>query len=95
MRSAIIMLSVLAFGFTATAANAARRPAVRAVAAKVAPRFQALDINSSGSLDAGEWAATSAPASSFGLVDLNDNGSIGMFELVRVTIARAVTRRRG
>lgn len=88
------LIVILAIGFGATAASAARRPVVAAVTAKVMPRFQALDTNASGSLDAAEWAATSAPANSFGLVDLNDNGSIGVFELVRVAVAKAVARRR-
>lgn len=95
MRKIITIVAALAIGFGAASATAAaRRPVAKAVAVKVTPRFQALDTNSNNSLDATEWAATSAPANSFGLVDLNDNGSIGMFELVRVTIAKAVAKRR-
>lgn len=94
MRTIITIATVLAISLGATAASAARRPVVKAVAAKVTPRFEALDTNTSGSLDAAEWAATSAPANSFGLVDLNDNGSIGLYELIRVTVAKVAAKRR-
>ena len=94
MRTSITIITVLALGFGATAASAARRPAVKAVVAKLETRFNALDTNSSGGLDANEWAATSAPANSFGAFDLNENGNIGPFEIIRVAIARFAPRRR-
>lgn len=94
MRTTTTIIVMLAVGLSATSASAARRPVAAAVAAKVTPRFTAIDLNRNGSLDSTEWAATSAPANSFGLVDLNDNGSIGLFELIRVTVAKVVARRR-
>lgn len=94
MRTATTIAMLLAISFGATAASAARRPHVAAVAAKVTSRFQALDTNNNRSLDTAEWAATSAPPNSFGFVDLNDNGNIGLHELIRVTVARLVAKRR-
>jgi hypothetical protein len=88
------IMTVIAIGLTPTAATAAKRPFVAAVAAKVAPKFQALDTNSNRSLDAAEWAATGAPANSFDGIDLNNNGNIGFFELVKITVAKIVAKRR-
>ena len=94
MRIVMTVVTIVAIGFAATSASAARRPLVAAVAAKVTPRFAAIDINANGSLDATEWAATGSPPNSFDLVDRNDNGSIGLFELIRVAVAKIVARRR-
>ena len=98
MRSSVLtmttIMTVLAIGLTSTAATAARRPFVAAVSAKVAPKFQALDTNNNRSLDASEWAATGAPANSFDGIDLNNNGTIGFVEMIKITVARIVARRR-
>jgi hypothetical protein len=88
------ILTVIAIGLTSTAATAAKRPVIAAVAAKVAPKFQALDTNNNRSLDTTEWAATGAPANSFDGIDLNNNGNIGFFELVKITVAKIVAKRR-
>ena len=85
------IMTVIAIGLTSTAA---RRPFVAAVSAKVAPKFQALDTNNNRSLDASEWAATGASANSFDGIDLNNNGTIGFVEMIKITVARIVARRR-
>ena len=94
MRTITTVAVILAIGLSATGASAARKPMVAAVAAKVTPRFAAVDTNRNGSLDPTEWAATGAPATSFDLVDRNDNGSIGLFEVIRVMVAKVIAKRR-
>ena len=93
MRRTVTIITAIAIGMAATAASAAKRPPPPIVA-KVTTKFAALDTNNDKSLDSTEWAATSAPPNSFGFVDLNDNGSIGLYELIRVTVAKIVAKRR-
>ena len=97
MRAATTVIAILAIGLGTTAtgvAAATRKPVPPPVVAKATARFAAIDSNRNGSIDTTEWAATGAPSNSFDVVDRNDNGSIGVLELVRVVFARIVAKRR-
>ena len=99
MHKSINVAAALAIAFGATSAMAAKRsairaPAVKAVMQRAAPMFQAADIDNSGNLDSMKWLSAGAPAESFGAVDVNNNGSTGFFEMVRVAVARVMASRR-
>lgn len=75
-----------------TPALAARRPAVRAVVVKAVTRFQAADTDNSRSLSSDEWAAAGAKPEAFTVIDANNNGMVGILELIRAALNRAFGR---
>lgn len=72
----------------ASAADAKRRPVVKAVAAKVAPAFKAADLDANRQLDSNEWAGAGYNAGAFAKVDLNTNGTVGWFEVLLATLEK-------
>jgi len=72
----------------ASAADAKRRPVVKAVAAKVAPAFKAADADASRQLDSNEWASAGYNAAAFTKVDMNSNGTVGYLEALIATLAK-------
>ncbi len=86
---AVALVGVLAFTMVAaTAADARRKPVVKAVAAKVAPAFKAADANSSRQLDTSEWSSAGYDTSAFTRADLNANGTVGYLEVLLATLAK-------
>lgn len=94
-----IMLATLAVAIASTgltsAASARKvtRPVVAAVAVKVAPVFKAADTDNSRTLSTTEFSAAGGNADNFGLIDANNNGELGFFELLRAAVARFLSRR--
>ena len=94
-----IMLATLAVAIAGTGLTSAasarkvRRPVVAAVAVKVAPVFKAADTNGSKTLSSGEFTAAGGNADNFGLIDANNNGELGFFELIRAAVARFLANR--
>ena len=88
-----IMLATLAVaiagtGITSAASARKVRPVVAAVATKVVPIFRAADTDSSKTLNKTEFSAAGGNTDNFGLIDANNNGELGFFELLRAALAR-------
>jgi hypothetical protein len=96
MRKIILTAAAIAIASTsmATAASARKRPVVAAVAVRVVPAFKAADTNASKSLSSSEFTEAGGNADNFGLIDANNNGEIGIFELIRAAVARFMANRR-
>ena len=95
MNKSISMAAVAALCaglFFATAADAKRKPLVKVVAAKIAPAFKAADADSSRQIDSSEWANAGYNADNFAKVDLNQNGTVGFWETLIVTLAKLKAR---
>jgi hypothetical protein len=93
-----IMLAALTVAIASTslagAATAkAKRPLVAAVAVKVVPVFKAADTNGNKTLSSSEFTAAGGNADNFGLIDANNNGELGIFELIRAAVARFLANR--
>jgi hypothetical protein len=93
-----IMLATLAVAIASTSLTGAalakpKRPLVAAVAIKVVPVFKAADTNGSRSLSSGEFTAAGGNADNFGLIDANNNGELGIFEIIRAAVARFLANR--
>ncbi|MFZ4688259.1 MAG: hypothetical protein ACOYLS_03370 [Polymorphobacter sp.] len=98
MRKIILTAAAIAITSTgmATAVSAkakSRRPVVAAVAVRVVPVFKAADTNASKSLSSSEFSAAGGNADNFGLIDANNNGELGIFELIRAAVARFMANR--
>lgn len=92
-RISIVMVAALSVGlFAATAADAKRRPVVKAVAVKIAPAFKAADLNANRQIDSSEWAGAGYATDTFTKVDLNQNGTVGFLEALMVTLAKLKAR---
>ncbi|MFZ4111205.1 MAG: hypothetical protein ACOYKQ_12120 [Polymorphobacter sp.] len=94
-----IMLATLAVAIAGTGITSAasarkvKRPVVAAVAIKVAPVFKAADTNGNKTLSSGEFTAAGGNADNFGVIDANNNGELGFFELLRAALARFMSGR--
>jgi hypothetical protein len=83
----------IAFGSISTGAMAKRKKIAQVVATQVVPVFKAADIDQSRSLSSTEFTAAGGKAANFDLIDANNNGELGIFELIRAAVARYMALR--
>ena len=87
-----IMFGTAILALVATPVAAAPRPAVKAVTVKTLRSFRAADTDRSRSLSAGEFTAAGGQSTGFEALDLNDDGNVGYFELLRGVFLRLKAR---
>lgn len=96
MRNLMLGAAALALLATAAAPAAAApapaRPLVKATALKTLRAFRAADADRSRSLSSDEFAAAGGQDSGFDALDVNNDGSIGYFELLRGVFLRLKAR---
>ncbi len=90
---AALAVAIASTSLAGAAAAKARRPVVVAVAVKIAPAFKAADTDGSKSLSTTEFTSAGGNADNFGLIDANNNGELGFFELLRAAVARFLAGR--
>lgn len=90
MRILICGAAVLAL--IATPVTAAPRPVAKAIAAKTLRGFHRADTDRSRSLSPEEFTAAGGQEAGFEALDVNNDGSIGYFELVRGVLLRLKVR---
>ncbi len=78
---------------TATTPALARRrpappPAVAAAVEQVVTVFKAADTDNSRSISAGEFSGAGGNPDNFAAIDANNNGMLGIFEFIRIALAR-------
>jgi hypothetical protein len=89
----VAVMAAMAVGlFAASAADARRKPVVKAVAVKIAPAFKAADINTDRQLDSSEWAGAGYSADAFTKVDRNESGTVGFLETLMATLWKLKAR---
>lgn len=95
MRKFTLVAAIVAItiGSISTGAMAKRKKIVQAVATQVVPVFRAADTDQSRSLSNTEFTAAGGKAANFDLIDANNNGELGIFELIRAAIARYMAQR--
>lgn len=90
MRILICGAAVLAL--VAAPVAAAPRPITKAIAAKTLRSFHRADTDRSRSLSVDEFSAAGGQQAGFDALDVNDDGSIGYFELLRGVFLRLKAR---
>ena len=90
---ATLAVAIASTGITSAASARKVRPVVAAVATKVVPIFRAADTDSSKTLNKTEFSAAGGNTDNFGLIDANNNGELGFFELLRAALARFMAGR--
>lgn len=85
---ATLAVAVASTGFAGAVSARAKRPVVAAVAIRIAPVFKAADTDGSKTLSNSEFTAAGGNASNFGMIDANNNGELGFFEILRALVAR-------
>jgi hypothetical protein len=88
---AVAVAAAVAFTSIATPTLAKRRPVVVAAARIV----QNVDTDNSHTISLAEFTTAGRPEANFAVIDKNANGQLGIFEIVRVLIARARAGREG
>jgi len=85
---ATLAVAVASTGFAGAVSARGKRPVVAAFAVRIAPVFKAADSNRSRTLSNSEFTAAGGNANNFGMIDANNNGELGFFEIFRALMAR-------